>query len=201
MDTRIINGWGDDVDRSYQLKWLRDNSLISEDTYMLDFGCGPGVAGLNFISFLNQSNYTGVDISNRAVQKAKNLIKKSDLSSKDPNFIVLDARWSEVLFKEKFDLVWAQSVFTHMPSNDVITNLQKLTSLLLPQGKILCDFNVDDYSQPWSSGGYINNNFSYSHKDIVKFSKEVGLQVTTIDTWIHPVPPKRGTDVMYCFNV
>ena len=200
MDKRINDGWGDDVDRLYQLKWLRDNSLINNDTHLLDFGCGPAVAGLNFISFLDESNYTGADISSRAIQKAKSLIKSSGLCLKKPNFIVLDARWSDVLFNKKFDLVWAQSVFTHMPPDDVKSNLKKLANTLLPRGKILCDFNIDDYSQAWSSGGYINNNFSYSHKDLTKLSLEVGLQVRTIDTWTHPIPPKRGADVMYCFN-
>lgn len=88
---------------------------------LFDIGCGTLRGGRFFIKYLNAANYTGVDISPKAIEACTNFINQNGLSAKAPCVVVNDEK--RLLFSrfvgQKFDFILAQSVFSHL-TDDLI---------------------------------------------------------------------------------
>jgi SAM-dependent methyltransferase len=83
---------------------------------MLDFGCGTLRGGRHFVRHLDPGRYTGVDISQKAIEFAKQLVVEEGLVDKEPRLLVIGKdglRFGDFV-GETFDFVLAQSVFTHL---------------------------------------------------------------------------------------
>lgn len=119
MDNLVLNNtsaYGSIDSKTYHLDYLIDNGL-HQNSYLLDFGCGALSSGINFINYLDSSRYFGVDISEKAIELGHSRILEQNLSFKNP---VLYSFIEEVpSFEIKFDFIFANSVFTHMPLNDI----------------------------------------------------------------------------------
>ena len=83
---------------------------------LLDIGCGTLRGGKHFIRYLNVRNYSGIDISPKAVECGKQLVEQDGLFEKHPRLMV--SRNKDLKFEEfegeVFDYLLAQSVFTHL---------------------------------------------------------------------------------------
>jgi SAM-dependent methyltransferase len=99
-----------------QFDYLVANGL-RPDSKLLDLGCGTLRGGRHFIRYLDTSNYTGTDISFRAIDYAHHLLMEEKLAARRPQLIY--RRPGEAFFADlddaRFDLVLAHSVFTHLP--------------------------------------------------------------------------------------
>lgn len=99
-----------------QFDYLVANGL-KPDSKLLDFGCGTLRGGRHFIRYLNTSNYTGTDISFRAIDYAHRLVREENLAAKGP--LLIYRRPGEAFFAAlddaRFDFILAHSVFTHLP--------------------------------------------------------------------------------------
>ena len=93
-----------------QLEFLVELGLKPEHK-LLDIGCGVGRAARTFVPYLNEGNYTGVDISEGALLYAVRLAVFEEWSARRPRFIVN----SDIDLDDEFDFLWAHSVFTHLP--------------------------------------------------------------------------------------
>jgi SAM-dependent methyltransferase len=88
---------------------------------MIDIGCGTLRGGRHFIRYLDAGGYTGIDLSPEAIAFAENLVVEEDLAHKRPRLLVslrpaLD--FADVA-GQRFDVLLAQSVFTHLPAEAV----------------------------------------------------------------------------------
>jgi len=96
-------------------------SGLKPDHSLLDIGCGTLRGGRNFINYLLKANYTGIDISIRAIESAKELIHSECLEPKKPTLIL--NKHKNLQFKMiqsmKFDYLLAQSVFTHLQAHHI----------------------------------------------------------------------------------
>lgn len=90
---------------------------LEPDHRLLDIGCGTLRGGRHFIRYLRPGNYTGIDISPKALEFANQLLEKEDLSGKRPRLILnVEKTLTFGQFPgEQFDYLFAQSVFTHLP--------------------------------------------------------------------------------------
>lgn len=83
---------------------------------MLDFGCGTLRGGRHFIKYLQTGNYSGIDISPKAIAFAKQLVQREGISEKNP-YLLVNAN-KDLKLREfssyKFDYILSQSVFTHL---------------------------------------------------------------------------------------
>lgn len=98
-----------------QLDFLVNNGLQPHHK-LLDIGCGTLRGGVYFIRYLNAGNYSGIDISPKAVEYGKRLVEQEGLSRKQPRLEVnktKTARFKE-FDDEVFDYLLAHSVFTHL---------------------------------------------------------------------------------------
>ncbi len=114
-----------------QFDFLIKNGLMPENS-LLDFGCGTLRAGRFFIRYLNEGNYTGIDISDQIIYEANRLIISENLTDKRPNIIFnadMDLAFNDIKDSTKFDFILAQSVFTHLfPEHitEIFNNLHKV---------------------------------------------------------------------------
>lgn len=200
MDQRVKDGWGDNEDRSNQLRYLITKGLHS-NMYLMDFGCGPLAAGIHFIDYLDSGHYSGVDISAESISKGQDLLHETGLASKVPALYVLDSSNRYPYTKEKFDFIWVQSVFTHMPLCDLTSTLASFKPCISPKGRIFANFNIGSNDGSWSSGGYKDNNFSYRVETIEELAVGLGFELNLMNDWDHPVSSKQGQDRMFLFTL
>jgi len=116
---------------------------------MLDFGCGCLRGGVKLINYLDKGNYFGMDL-NSALLNAGLLyeIPRVNLEKKivRDNFLISN-KFEVDLFKTKFDLILAQSVFTHLTLNHFCYFLEKCLNSLTSDGVIAVTFWLIEESE------------------------------------------------------
>lgn len=121
---------------------------LKPDHKMLDVGCGTLRGGRFFIQHLNEGNYYGYDISMRALAYAEVSMKESGLVSKAPVlFHSFDGFRSAQLRHQKFDMILAQSVFTHLPSDIIEAHFRDLKIVLAPSGSFFFTYDPSESNQ------------------------------------------------------
>lgn len=117
---------------------------------LLDYGCGTLRGGRFFIEYLEPGKYVGVDISRNVVAKAQELIRNENLADKKPELIwnenaSLD--FSEVGYK-KYDLIIAQSVFTHLLPEHIKTCIGNVKRVMKNDGRFyFTNFDADEFTK------------------------------------------------------
>lgn len=121
--------------REWQINFLIDQGLAKDDK-LLDIGCGVLRGGIPLIEYLNPGNYYGMDISEEALDVGREFIDEHELEYKKPTLINnKDLRFLELELKNvTFDMVWAQSVLTHLPPEKIHKLLGNLPRVLSPEG-------------------------------------------------------------------
>lgn len=114
---------------------------------LLDVGCGPGRAARRLVPYLDKGRYIGIDISLACLAHAVKLSVSEGWSEKDPVFLhnaALD------LASVTVDMIWAHSVFTHLPPQQVDLMIQNAAKILAPGGHFLFTYKRAD--KPRRSG-------------------------------------------------
>ncbi|MFB6187402.1 MAG: cyclopropane-fatty-acyl-phospholipid synthase family protein [Halobacteriaceae archaeon] len=126
----------------WQFQLLKRNGLEPEDS-LLDIGCGVLRGGIHFIKYLQSGNYYGMDISEEALEKGEEFLRKEGLEYKDPVLICnQDLSFEEKkLQNKKFDFILAQSVFTHLPRKEIKQCLDNIHKVLSDDGTFYATFN------------------------------------------------------------
>ena len=109
-----IGGMWDAIGK-LQCEFLKRNGLKRHHK-LLDIGCGTLRGGRHLIDYLDAMNYTGTDISERAIQYGMDLVRREGISEKQPRLLVSttgNLKFGE-FDGETFDYILAHSVFTHL---------------------------------------------------------------------------------------
>jgi len=177
-------GWGLNLNKQFQLDYLRAHGL-ERTSALLDYGCGALAAGLRFIDYLDAGCYTGVDISARVLEEGHRRIRAAQLTQKAPRLLRLTSPDLSFLPSGAYDFIWAQSVFTHMPPEDITTLLPQLRRCLKPQGAFYATFAL-------SEDGIRQRRFKDWYYDFAFFGSTAmssGLKATLMEDWSHPDDP------------
>ena len=169
------------MNRVWQLEFLCNHGLKPSDRF-LDYGCGPAAAGVHFIEFLEAGKWVGVDISNESIKVGNELIQRKGLEAKRPELIYTPKGDLTPLAGRAFDVVIAQSVFTHLPPDEIIAILGRLKPLLAPGGAIFSSFSC-------CPKGIIQqqlHNWYYDHAFIREAALDNRLQLDILPDWQHP---------------
>jgi hypothetical protein len=79
------------------------------------------------VPYLNPGNYTGMDISEGAIQHCKGLAESEGWANKAPTFILGDGTLNPML--RNFDFIWLHSVFTHLPPDIIQRIIKELSEM------------------------------------------------------------------------
>lgn len=104
----------------------------------LDMGCGTGRLARKIVPYLNTGNYLGVDISFYAILHAHLLSDSEGWGIKCPRFR------SGVPWDEHFDVVWAFSVFIHLPQEIVTEVIYEISAGQSKGGKFFFSYVPTD---------------------------------------------------------
>jgi len=150
---QAIGGLWDEIGL-LQFRFLQRQGLQPHHS-LLDIGCGSLRGGLHFIRYLDYGNYTGIDISPEILAAAGDNLNDLKLGNKNARLVrVNDLCFSELEGK-KFDFLLAQSVFTHMPAEDVEECLQHISNVMHPQSSLYAT---------------IHESVSYKKRDLKNFT-------------------------------
>jgi len=148
-----INNW--ERGGSKQLEFLVSKGLTPRHR-LLDLGCGTLRAGRQFIPYLERGNYTGIDISQRAIEYGRGLVKRERLLKKDPHLVVnqsLDLKFDD-LQGNTFDYIIARSVFTHLPSEFIEECFEYLHRIMDEDARFYFTYFCSESYLQTSRGGY-----------------------------------------------
>ncbi|GAA0191689.1 hypothetical protein GCM10009122_54240 [Fulvivirga kasyanovii] len=127
-----------------QVDFLKEKGLLTNSSKILDFGCGQGRLA-NTLEYTNTpfSSYTGIDTDKKSIDWCNKNLRYKDAY----NFIHLsahNARYNkraeglqELPFdKDSFDLIFLNSVFSHMLTNDIQFYLNQFNRVLHKNGAV-----------------------------------------------------------------
>lgn len=169
------------TNRVWQFEYLIKHGLKKDQTF-LDYGCGPGAAGVYFIEYLDAGKWTGIDISNESIRVAKDLFKRKKLESKKPELVYIPHGDLKPIKGRTFDVIIAQSVFTHLPPDEIIAILTRLRDNFHAGTKFYSSFSC-------CPKGIIQqklHNWYYDHEFIHTAASDAGLKVEIYPDWEHP---------------
>lgn len=182
--------WGLNINKKFQLEYLTQEGLRPQNT-VLDFGCGALAAGRYMIDFLEPQKYTGLDVSTGVLEEGKKRLAQADLLKKQPSLMVVPGGDISILKLQKFDFIWAQSVFTHMPPDEIVKLLGKLIDYMGPHSAFYATFSPveeKDYECKILKDWYYNEAF------MKKLVEGCGYSFKLMNNWNHPDAP--GLDRM-----
>lgn len=186
-----------------QFDFLVDHGL-QPSHYLLDVGCGSLRGGVHFIRFLEPGHYYGVDKNPESLAAARTVeLPRNGLTDKAPVLVEMDDFGFERLGR-RFDVAIAQSVFTHLPLNDIIRCLMNVERVLEPGGRFFATFFENPAGKrnllpiphpvgeedPWARRGL----FSYFDRDPYHYDVDTfrwicagtRLRVEHLGAWNHP---------------
>ena len=144
LQTTRQNMWNDD----YFEFLVKNVWKLDKPINIIDFGCGYGYLGTKLLPLVSSgSTYTGIDIAETLIEKAKNLFLDAPYQTK---FKVADLLTYET--EEKYDVAICQSVLRHIPEVEQI--LQKMVKSVGKGGMVIC---IEPNRRMENSGIYVDD--------------------------------------------
>ena len=103
---------------------------LSDNPRILDYGCGWGRLTRLFATVSDDENVYGVDVDNRLISSAKQFAESL-------TFNEIQSMGTLPFGDDDFDLIFANSVFSHLSEKSAISTLLELVRVLKPNGKII----------------------------------------------------------------
>jgi 2-polyprenyl-3-methyl-5-hydroxy-6-metoxy-1,4-benzoquinol methylase len=102
---------------------------LRPDHTLLDVGCGTGRLARQIVPHLHPGHYTGVDLSQGALDAAATMLDAEGLSCVyHPLLFQCDGTLS-CLAGARFDVIWCYAVFIHLPTDVIVACFESLTLL------------------------------------------------------------------------
>jgi ubiquinone/menaquinone biosynthesis C-methylase UbiE len=178
-----VGGMWEEIGR-LQFEFLVQQGLKPSHCF-LDIACGSLRGGIHFINYLDIGNYLGIDKENKLIELGiEKELGKEIYNNKKPEFVISD-KFEFELFSKKPQLSLAQSLFTHLNSNDICRCLEKLRKFVEPGHIFFATFFKGDSSaNPKTSHSHAD--LRYSPEEMGTFGGDRGWKATYIGNWKHP---------------
>jgi SAM-dependent methyltransferase len=195
-----VGGLWDQMGR-LQCDFLISAGLRPEHRF-IDVGCGALRGGVHFVKYLAPGHYYGLDVNESLIEAGKRELQLAGLSDRGANLLVND-RFEVFRFDVPFDHGIAQSLFSHLPLNHIISCLVQVKRALAPRGSFHATYFAASRSAHLetivqSPGGirtsYEVDPFHYSFEEMSFAARLADLAVERVD-WDHPRAQR-----MLCFT-
>lgn len=172
------------LDREFQIRWLRDVLGLAPDADVLDYGCGTASAGKHIAAYLEAGRYVGVDISPISIERGRAVLAGHGLADKRPELLVIPGGDLSALGERRFDIIWAQSVFTHLPPEIIETVLAGLRVHLKPGGAVYASVTLASEGE-----GVLQvapHNWFQEPEALAACGRAGGYVMERMEGWSHP---------------
>src|SRR5262245_49847290 len=166
--------------------------------HVLDIGCGSLRAGVKLIAYLEAGHYHGVDKNAELLRRGQELELTADLRRKASVFIHIED-FELHLLGRRFDFAIAQSLFTHLPINQIAHCLTSVHGVLARHGVLYATFfenergprHLAPLEWPTADGLVITTHCDRDpyHYDVDTFkwlARRAGLRLDYLGDWGHP---------------
>lgn len=135
-----VGGIWDEMGK-HQFDYLVGHGL-RPDMRLLDVGCGSLRGGVHFIRYLADGNYYGLDVNESLLDAGFNEeLPRCGLQQKLPRTnLIVDDHFKATRFGVEFDFAIAQSVFTHLPLNNIRVCMIEISKCMKRGGKFFATF-------------------------------------------------------------
>lgn len=115
------------------VRWMKEHFQLSENSRLVDFGCGPGLYTSRFARL--GAEVLGIDFSSRSIEYAREHAIREDVA-----VTYIEADYLDVQLKGSFDLItMIMCDFCALSPTQRGTMLAKFAGLLSDQGRIVLD--------------------------------------------------------------
>ena len=166
--------------------FLMRHGLEPTDRF-LDYGCGILRLALQVVPFLQPDKYVGLEISNMRVLKGLGLLREAGISADRYEIVLTNDCELRELGGRQFDVVWAKSVFTHLPEAEITTMLRSLRNRLSARGVFYFTFMRAERVKRSKM-----KDFYYPEQYIRGICEDCGYSFTIAEDW----PVEQFGDVM-----
>lgn len=163
----------------YHARYLQRHGLESGQT-VLDFGCGFGRTGIPLIRYLEPERYIGVEISRERLRLAEEWTDLEGLQDKRPRWLLEFDNTLPYLDDDSIDVIWAQSVLTHMPRREVEIFVRAARRALRPGGIMLFNFTISEDGATHRSNV---KDYRYPPERIESLCIAEGFSYEQLDDW------------------
>ena len=177
-----------------QLDYLVKQGL-QPSHFVLDVGCGPLRAGVHFMRYLEPGHYAGIDKRGDNLERARAIeLPRHGLEAKSPLLLVNGAFEFEK-FGVGFDYAIAQSVFTHLPVNNLTRCLVEMAKVLNPGGRFFATIYENPHGKTYLgdiqqsqrvTSHYDSDSYHYDLETLQRATEGTGLKMTYMGDWEHP---------------
>ncbi|MCD6109221.1 methyltransferase domain-containing protein [bacterium] len=181
------------------VKYFKELGNLKSNDVVLDIGCGIGRIAIPSTKYLTDGELYGFDIDKRGIKWCKKNISKKfsnfhfqyvDIFNKYYNKkgkIHAD-KFSFPYKNNKFDFIFATSVFTHMLPKQINQYLSEIKRVLKPGGKcFLTWFSIDEEVQENINKHVSNCNFIYPYEGNFAFYSHKNVpeaEIGYMENWI-----------------
>jgi SAM-dependent methyltransferase len=160
---------------------------------LLDIGCGSGRLAVKAIPYLATSHYHGIDMSPSLLSAARSEVEAIGFGHKlDERTFRATKNFTPILDATFFDVGIAQSVFTHLPLDQLPVCLRAIRAHF-QHGHLFATFFVAPPGvrqlrhDPGGVLSYADRNpFHFPVEDILAAARSVGWSAKWIGDWGHP---------------
>lgn len=180
---------------SLQFNYLREQGLRPDD-HLLDIGCGSLRGGVHFASYLESGRYWGVDANGALLRAGREELVAAGISDRVPDSNLLeDSEFDFERLGRTFDAALAQSLFTHLSSNEIILCLHRLAKVMRPHARLFATyFEVPElhpldeaFLHPCGIRSYAYKDpFHYTQTAVAGFISDMPWRLVAVQDWRHP---------------
>jgi SAM-dependent methyltransferase len=155
---------------------------LARTSRLLEIGCGNLRAGRFFIDYLDAGNYYGIDISPDVLLSAQQVLAANQLQDKVPSLAYTNDLRFEFLPTGYFDVIHANSVFTHCPIELIEECFAHVARILAPGGF----FDFTFYRTEDNDYQVHHEDFYYRTDTLIGLADRYGLAARLMDDWLDP---------------
>jgi SAM-dependent methyltransferase len=192
----FIGGMWDEIGQ-LQFDFILKHGL-KPDMRMIDIGCGCFRGGVHFIRYLNPGNYFGIDVSQALLDAGYDIeLEALGLQDRLPRTnLNCNSGFDASMFGARFDVAIAQSVFTHLPLNQMKLCLTRAAGYVKPGGTFYATIFLSPPGHDWSKplrhipGGIVTSPdadpFHHDSADVRHCIAGLPWKLKRIVDWDHP---------------